>query len=36
MCGIVGYIGINNVKGILLEGFEKLEYCGYDFVGIVL
>lgn len=30
MCGIVGYIGTNNAKGILLEGLEKLEYRGYD------
>lgn len=36
MCGIVGYIGIEDLKEILLCGFEKLEYCGYDLVGIVV
>ncbi|HBM3554404.1 TPA: glutamine--fructose-6-phosphate transaminase (isomerizing) [Listeria monocytogenes] len=36
MCGIVGYIGTNNAKGILLEGLEKLEYRGYDSAGIAL
>lgn len=28
MCGIVGYIGENDAKGILLNGLEKLEYRG--------
>lgn len=36
MCGIVGYIGYDNVKELLLKGLEKLEYCGYDLVGIVV
>lgn len=36
MCGIVGYIGYDNVKELLLKGLEKLEYRGYDFVGIVV
>ncbi len=26
MCGIVGYIGTQDVKDILLNGLEKLEY----------
>ena len=30
MCGIVGYIGSENAKDILLEGLKKLEYRGYD------
>lgn len=34
MCGIVGYIGINNTKDVLLTGLEKLEYRGYDSAGI--
>ncbi|WP_087974334.1 glutamine--fructose-6-phosphate transaminase (isomerizing) [Oceanobacillus rekensis] len=34
MCGIVGYIGENDTKEILLNGLEKLEYRGYDSAGI--
>ncbi|NHM74422.1 MULTISPECIES: glutamine--fructose-6-phosphate transaminase (isomerizing) [Staphylococcus] len=34
MCGIVGYIGSQNAKEILLRGLEKLEYRGYDSAGI--
>ncbi|EGQ2848777.1 glutamine--fructose-6-phosphate transaminase (isomerizing) [Staphylococcus pseudintermedius] len=34
MCGIVGYIGYQNSKEILLNGLEKLEYRGYDSAGI--
>ena len=30
MCGIVGYIGYDNAKELLLSGLEKLEYRGYD------
>lgn len=36
MCGIVGYIGYDNAKEILLKGLEKLEYRGYDSAGIAL
>jgi len=36
MCGIVGYIGNQDVKEILLGGLEKLEYRGYDSAGIAL
>jgi glutamine---fructose-6-phosphate transaminase (isomerizing) len=36
MCGIVGYIGINDSKEILLKGLEKLEYRGYDSAGIAV
>lgn len=36
MCGIVGYIGKENSKEILLKGLEKLEYRGYDSAGIAL
>ncbi|MCM3571067.1 glutamine--fructose-6-phosphate transaminase (isomerizing) [Neobacillus mesonae] len=36
MCGIVGYIGNNDSKEILLKGLEKLEYRGYDSAGIAL
>ncbi|MCZ0703823.1 glucosamine--fructose-6-phosphate aminotransferase (isomerizing) [Natronobacillus azotifigens] len=34
MCGIVGYIGNNDTKDVLLNGLEKLEYRGYDSAGI--
>lgn len=36
MCGIVGYIGNEDVKEILLSGLEKLEYRGYDSAGIAV
>ncbi|MFK9095163.1 glutamine--fructose-6-phosphate transaminase (isomerizing) [Bacillus salipaludis] len=36
MCGIVGYIGNNDSKEILLKGLEKLEYRGYDSAGIAM
>ncbi|MCI2255827.1 glutamine--fructose-6-phosphate transaminase (isomerizing) [Domibacillus indicus] len=36
MCGIVGYIGSEDTKEILLKGLEKLEYRGYDSAGIAV
>lgn len=36
MCGIVGYIGHEDTKEILLKGLEKLEYRGYDSAGIAV
>jgi len=36
MCGIVGYIGYQDVKEILLRGLEKLEYRGYDSAGMAV
>ncbi|MGD6834423.1 glutamine--fructose-6-phosphate transaminase (isomerizing) [Sutcliffiella halmapala] len=36
MCGIVGYIGTQDTKEILLKGLEKLEYRGYDSAGIAV
>ncbi len=36
MCGIVGYIGYDNAKELLLKGLEKLEYRGYDSAGIAI
>ena len=36
MCGIVGYIGLNDAKEVLLRGLEKLEYRGYDSAGIAV
>jgi glucosamine--fructose-6-phosphate aminotransferase (isomerizing) len=34
MCGIVGYVGPRQPRGLLLAGLEKLEYRGYDSAGI--
>ncbi|MBU9720171.1 MULTISPECIES: glutamine--fructose-6-phosphate transaminase (isomerizing) [Bacillaceae] len=36
MCGIVGYVGTDDAKEILLRGLEKLEYRGYDSAGIAI
>ena len=36
MCGIVGYIGSEQAKSLLLEGILRLEYRGYDSAGLAL
>lgn len=36
MCGIVGYVGRENAKDIIIDGLKKLEYRGYDSSGIAL
>jgi glucosamine--fructose-6-phosphate aminotransferase (isomerizing) len=36
MCGIVGYIGRQEVKEILIDGLRELEYRGYDSAGIAV
>ena len=36
MCGIVGYKGKRNVKEVLLNALETLEYRGYDSAGIAV
>ena len=36
MCGIVGYLGKNRAKEIVLSGLKSLEYRGYDSAGIGL
>ena len=36
MCGIVGYIGNNKAKEVLINGLLKLEYRGYDSAGIAV
>lgn len=36
MCGIVGFTGRVEAKGILLDGLKRLEYRGYDSAGIAV
>ncbi len=36
MCGIVGYIGEQEKKKIILDGLKELEYRGYDSAGIAV
>lgn len=34
MCGIIGYVGLDDAKKELLKGLQALEYRGYDSAGI--
>ena len=36
MCGIVGYVGADSAKQIILGGLKALEYRGYDSAGIAI
>ena len=36
MCGIVGYVGSQQAAPILLDGWSKLEYRGYDSAGLAV
>ena len=36
MCGIIGYTGSEEVKDVLLDALELLEYRGYDSAGIAI
>ncbi len=36
MCGIVGYLGNENAREIIIKGLHRLEYRGYDSAGIAL
>ncbi len=36
MCGIIGYTGKEEVKNVLLDALELLEYRGYDSAGIAI
>lgn len=36
MCGIVAAAAQRNVAAILLEGLKRLEYRGYDSVGMAI
>ena len=36
MCGIVGYLGYQDPKKIIVDGLKRLEYRGYDSAGIAV
>lgn len=36
MCGIVGYVGNENARQIIVTGLLRLEYRGYDSAGLTL
>jgi glucosamine--fructose-6-phosphate aminotransferase (isomerizing) len=36
MCGIVGYVGDNQVYPYLIQGLKRLEYRGYDSAGLAI
>ena len=36
MCGIVGFVGLQQAAPILLDGLSKLEYRGYDSAGLAI
>lgn len=36
MCGIIGYTGYSEARGVLIKGLKTLEYRGYDSAGIAV
>ncbi|NPA47192.1 MAG: glutamine--fructose-6-phosphate transaminase (isomerizing) [Thermococci archaeon] len=36
MCGIIGYIGAGDVCRIIVSGLKRLEYRGYDSMGVAI
>src|SRR3954453_6139872 len=36
MCGIVGYVGEQQARDVVIEGLRRLEYRGYDSAGIAV
>jgi len=36
MCGIIGYIGVGDVCRIIVSGLKRLEYRGYDSLGVAI
>ena len=36
MCGIVGYVGPRQARGIVVDALRRMEYRGYDSAGVAL
>ena len=36
MCGIVGYVGPQDARDVVLDGLRRLEYRGYDSAGVAV
>jgi glutamine---fructose-6-phosphate transaminase (isomerizing) len=36
VCGIIGYVGPQNARNVVVSGLKRLEYRGYDSAGIAL
>ena len=36
MCGIIGYVGPGKASEVITEGLKRLEYRGYDSVGVAV
>ena len=36
MCGIVGGVRDKDITSLLLEGLNRLEYCGYGSSGLIV
>ena len=36
MCGIIGYVGEQEAAPVIIDGLRRLEYRGYDSVGIAV
>jgi glucosamine--fructose-6-phosphate aminotransferase (isomerizing) len=36
MCGIIGYVGRQQVLPILIDGLKRMEYRGYDSSGFAI
>ena len=36
MCGIIGYVGKDEAKEVLISGLKTLEYRGYDSAGLAV
>ena len=35
MCGIIGYVGLDDAKKALIKGLQTLEYRGYDSAKLI-
>ena len=34
MCSIIGYLGLSTAAPIIVKGLKRMEYRGYDSVGV--